>query len=107
MSISTITNIDPAVSTHQKIKAALILRGIEVQRIAADLGYSPSLITQVITGKRKNIRVAQYINSLLGSDLLPAEDQCGQRPNHRHGSFDPLAAPHAGHSQSGRFYPGC
>jgi transcriptional regulator with XRE-family HTH domain len=59
------------------IRSLLILQGIEIADIAADVGVTPTMVGNTIAGKRKSIRVRKAVAEALGvpiTDLWPEEN---------------------------------
>ena len=55
--------------TPREIRAELILRGINQRQIAAQLGVSESIISHVISGRRRSDRIRRAIARALGKPV--------------------------------------
>lgn len=60
----------------REIKAAMVLAGVSLTRIARELGVSKGFVSQVVSGHRRTLRVQKAISASIGrfvEEVFPPE----------------------------------
>ncbi|MBT9554641.1 MAG: helix-turn-helix domain-containing protein [Myxococcales bacterium] len=60
----------------REIKAAMVLAGVSLTRIARELGVSKGFVSQVVSGHRRTLRVQKAISASIGrfvEEVFPTE----------------------------------